>query len=857
MVSSNVIKHKNSGIFKSLKTFSNPDRMDVFKIINEFGGKIQFKTILDKKYHGSIDKSSSLSSHLRKLRKIGMIDKDSSGYFITLLGKEFAENINDMECIFSNHNEELIVRTSGFYLEHFKEEKIVEFLIREAKLGKTEAQNIAENVKKRLNNANINYLTAPMIRELLCVVCLEMGYEDTRHLLTRLGVPSNDIAYLTESAGFSNLNELFKELGQQVLEQYLLLSLLPQGNADYYLSGKLFFLHPASWGQIPLELILSGKKFAKIVIRKIIGVQNKGNTVDFENNEKIRIFTNVIRDLFTELKDFFSGGVLITEFEQSIKEFSSFLEISTIQSVKYMFSSFPEINLSIAHDPRNFHNINWELWLEITLVEEGNYSKEINAIINEYYSDYLQIKKVDLSKKLSSNDKKTLNDIFQRKPNLLISIPPEVKEVFIKNKEPGLISPIIIKAVESSLYHSISFIYQNVFSKKEKRLKKNVLTPSMTPILLEIPESDGRELNYRSKIVLDKIFINLPKILQISEGISDFRPLNTSNKKSTINEVKTEKKGKRIKNQEKFFDVLKTWVYNAMNLFDRKFVIMSENINLFNNWESLSELLFNGNFLTGKGDIFEYKGNVEIVCSICLNGLVEVTRYFTGLYPDQNEDAFSFLTKIISFVSDLLKNNSKHPFIVYTLSQSHLDNYLQVRFNQDSYLLQNMSEEFLDSKYHKALVDYNNSKKSKSKEQIASNKYSITKFMGIQNNGDLVSENFPYLWSVFRFEMSKSLNKILGLFNDFQICSNDPVYFDLFLDKHAGNILSAEILDIFKSIFKNNIKNFGFSRIIRGENSKNFGTNKTYIRYGGCYKPLNYFGKLIQNKVLNRKDSIL
>ncbi len=141
-------KIKKPDLLGSLQTFSNLDRLEIFKIINNLGGKIQFKQILSRKYQGSTEKSSKLSGHLNKLRNNGIINKDSAGYYITPLGRDLAVQILNMEKLFTRFNNKLLVRTSDFSLEPFNEKKIAEFLIREADLDKKDAQKIAAKAKK-------------------------------------------------------------------------------------------------------------------------------------------------------------------------------------------------------------------------------------------------------------------------------------------------------------------------------------------------------------------------------------------------------------------------------------------------------------------------------------------------------------------------------------------------------------------------------------------------------------------------------------------------------------------------------------------------------------------------------------
>ena len=86
--------------------------------------------------------------------------------------------------------------------------------------------NLLELAKHKLLNANIEYLTAPLIREYMNFILLESGKEEARHKLTRLGLPPYDVKQLLLHGNFENSNMLYNELGKNIMEQFLLLNLV-------------------------------------------------------------------------------------------------------------------------------------------------------------------------------------------------------------------------------------------------------------------------------------------------------------------------------------------------------------------------------------------------------------------------------------------------------------------------------------------------------------------------------------------------------------------------------------------------------------------------------------------------------
>lgn len=76
---------------------------------------------------------------------------------------------------------------------------IYQSLLKETNLSKIDAQKITEQVVRFLVSANLNLITAPLIREVVNVYLLKNGFEMERLQYTRIGLPVYD------------LNQIFKE----------------------------------------------------------------------------------------------------------------------------------------------------------------------------------------------------------------------------------------------------------------------------------------------------------------------------------------------------------------------------------------------------------------------------------------------------------------------------------------------------------------------------------------------------------------------------------------------------------------------------------------------------------------------
>lgn len=139
----------------------------------------------------------------------------------------------------------LKVRTSKDKIESFDLSKIVNTLVQETGASQETAFEIASQVWKELKKLNVEYLTAPMIREIVNTKLVEHGLEDLRSRYTRLGIPVYNITSLIENGSRDNANmihnpeSVHKYVADEALKQYALLKMLPTDLADAHMSGDI------------------------------------------------------------------------------------------------------------------------------------------------------------------------------------------------------------------------------------------------------------------------------------------------------------------------------------------------------------------------------------------------------------------------------------------------------------------------------------------------------------------------------------------------------------------------------------------------------------------------------------------
>ena len=140
---------------------------------------------------------------------------------------------------------QLRVRTSWDTIESFDKAKIEKTLIVETGASPELADKIATEVWKEVKKLDVEYLTAPMLREMVNTKLVEHGLETYRRRYTRLGIPVYNITNLIENGSRDNANMIHnpetvhKYVADEALKQYALLHILPNELADAHMGGDI------------------------------------------------------------------------------------------------------------------------------------------------------------------------------------------------------------------------------------------------------------------------------------------------------------------------------------------------------------------------------------------------------------------------------------------------------------------------------------------------------------------------------------------------------------------------------------------------------------------------------------------
>jgi len=436
---------------KQLKTLGQKIRIDILKKLRNAQIPLSFSR-LQKEVLGNDPSSVNLSFHLNTLRKSELVDSSDDGYSITLLGEQIIDKILSIEQILNKQNQTRMIRTSKYSKELFDASKIEDYLVNEGELEHYLARKIAREVEERLSKTNIEYMTAPLMREYINAILLENGLEEVRHRLTRLGTPPFEVSKLFNSKNKRISPEIFiDKLGSDVSEQYLLLNLIPKNLADLYLSGEIVLLYLNYWALRPLSLYINTNSLMDYLYNKLSEFNFKIEK-ELISSELIIQFS----DLLYVLKRFCSDDLVLGNFNNQFLSSAS-LSKATSFDLSLLASRIIRYNNS-------FNKETPSITLEFNY--NGDYSNQ--KLIDESFLNLLNIRCKGLIKPLLMFEYSTLFK-FGLGNNTLFNL-------IINNFKDNVI-----------LYNKV---YSNLFNSKT----------------VQIPNP------HKNQVILDKILVNLPMI---------------------------------------------------------------------------------------------------------------------------------------------------------------------------------------------------------------------------------------------------------------------------------------------------------------------------------------------------------
>ena len=139
----------------------------------------------------------------------------------------------------------LFVRTSEENISEWDKSKIARALIKETLIDSDTANSISMEVENIIKSSGIQFITSPLVRELVNAKLVERGLENARKMHTRLGMPLYDVDSLIlhpnkENANVPHCPEATNlTLSEGIKKEYALLSVFSQDVADAHMNGDI------------------------------------------------------------------------------------------------------------------------------------------------------------------------------------------------------------------------------------------------------------------------------------------------------------------------------------------------------------------------------------------------------------------------------------------------------------------------------------------------------------------------------------------------------------------------------------------------------------------------------------------
>ncbi len=160
-----------------------------------------------------------------------------------------SKNSNEPGLVWSDDKEStelsLFVRTSDEEIKKWDRSRIFDALMRETTISEDAASIVAREVEKLIKELELDFITAPLIRELTNAKLVEYGLAKVRRQHTRLGVPLYDARQIIMNPNKENANvphgpeATNLTLSERIKKEFALLEVFSQDLADSHMRGDI------------------------------------------------------------------------------------------------------------------------------------------------------------------------------------------------------------------------------------------------------------------------------------------------------------------------------------------------------------------------------------------------------------------------------------------------------------------------------------------------------------------------------------------------------------------------------------------------------------------------------------------
>jgi anaerobic ribonucleoside-triphosphate reductase len=272
---------------------------------------------------------------------------------------------------------QLKVRTTRDTIEPFDKGKIEKTLIVETDASEELAGEIATDACKELKKLDVEYLTAPMIREIVNTKLVEYGLETLRRKYTRVGIPVYNITNLIKNGSRDNANMIHnpetvhKYVADEALKQYALLHILPNELADAHMGGDIHIHDLEFFAGRPINCL---QHDLRVFIRNGLKVDGTGDHTSVAGPPNhIETLMNHSGEIMLAAQQNMSGGQAMSLWNVFVAPFAAGLPYEKVKQAVQMFI----YNLNMAYAARGsqvpFTSINLEFTVPKFLENEPAY----------------------------------------------------------------------------------------------------------------------------------------------------------------------------------------------------------------------------------------------------------------------------------------------------------------------------------------------------------------------------------------------------------------------------------------------------------------------------------------------------
>jgi ribonucleoside-triphosphate reductase len=322
----------------------------------------------------------------------------------------------------------LRVRTSRDTIETFDQTKIEQTLIVETGASESLARKIATNVYKELKKLNVEYLTAPMIREIVNTKLVEYGLETLRKRYTRLGIPVYNITNLIENGSRDNANMIHnpetvhKYVADEALKQYALLHILPNELADAHMSGGIHIHDLEFFAGRPLNCL---QHDLRLFIKYGLKVDGTGDHTSVAGPPKhMETLMNHSGEIMLAAQQNMSGGQSMSLWNVFVAPFAAGMPYEKVKQAVQMLI----FNLNMAYAARGsqvpFTSMNLEFTVPDFLQDEPAYGPK-GKLVGTYgdFEDEVRLLQRAFTENLLNGDSDGKPHLF---PNTIYVLRDEV-----------------------------------------------------------------------------------------------------------------------------------------------------------------------------------------------------------------------------------------------------------------------------------------------------------------------------------------------------------------------------------------------------------------------------------------------